>query len=427
MNYDITLGRSAIYDEIRDQLREITANIRNPQQKRCIFIHGDRGIGKTTFVRRLLASESYDVITLGDGVGEASVSKIPSLTSKHVGTSNIFSLLTRKKRQMVVVVDGIGVVTNAMSSDNTKISSLLKMVRPKRTARQLSDDDTVNIPVICISGNRHNKRVTELIKVSYRYQLAPPTPGQYTELFTATTGHAPRTRIPDLHHLHRMVTNISEYTESPNEVAGSDCPDEVVSELIRRPISSAWYSAIAGELDKTVIGMNLHENIIDYIPYSENSVASYKSMLDMIVSADHIDRNIFQSQLWQLSALSSSVKIAGPSAVFHAEIAADRTIKPKKIRFTKILTKYSSEYSNQQFIQKLCNELHLDAENTFQYFHNAFGKYTIPEVVELVSGTAIGRLDVARMARYLNGCLVPDPPITETTPDVVTAMTTNPI
>ena len=39
-----------------------------------------------------------------------------------------------------------------------------------------------------------------------------------------------------------------------------------------------------------------------------------------------------------------------------------------KVRFTKVLTKYSTEYNNMLFTQNLCEELNMDKKDMFSYF-----------------------------------------------------------
>ena len=51
--------------------------------------------------------------------------------------------------------------------------------------------------------------------------------------------------------------------------------------------------------------------------------------------------------------MSSLLKIFYNNKIFHEENINKKEYK-KDIRFTKILTKYSTEYNNQIFIQNLC-------------------------------------------------------------------------
>ena len=71
----------------------------------------------------------------------------------------------------------------------------------------------------------------------------------------------------------------------------------------------------------------------------------------------------------------------------------------KEIRFTKVLTKYSTEYNNSLFIQELCQKLSLDKKDTFSFFLNLRNNYTEHEIFELYD---INKLDVNRIYRYID-------------------------
>ena len=45
-----------------------------------------------------------------------------------------------------------------------------------------------------------------------------------------------------------------------------------------------------------------------------------------------------------------------------------KNYNPQDVRFTKVLTKYSTEYNNSLFIQNLCKQLNMDKKDLFSYF-----------------------------------------------------------
>ena len=83
----------------------------------------------------------------------------------------------------------------------------------------------------------------------------------------------------------------------------------------------------------------------------------------------------------------------------------------RKVRFTKVLTKYSTEYNNMLFIYNLCQELEMDKKDVvafFQelrlYFDSDFSNNQdlILEMESLFENYNIGKLDIKRMYRYLD-------------------------
>ena len=84
----------------------------------------------------------------------------------------------------------------------------------------------------------------------------------------------------------------------------------------------------------------------------------------------------------------------------------DKVIKfnPEKVRFTKVLTKYSTEYNNMLFIQNLCQQLNMDRKDTFSYFIFLRNKLKIEEIHEIFNNENynINKLDINRIYRYLD-------------------------
>ena len=144
--------------------------------------------------------------------------------------------------------------------------------------------------------------------------------------------------------------------------------------------------------------MNIHENIYNSMNFTRQMIDVYEGFLDCFISSDYIDRSIFQKQLWQLTDISVILKITSTNEITNV------TKPVNNVRFTKILTKYSSEYSNQLFIQKMCNEMNLAQYELFEYFNTAFGKYSLLEITGILKDTEITKLDIARMGRFMKTC-----------------------
>ena len=77
---------------------------------------------------------------------------------------------------------------------------------------------------------------------------------------------------------------------------------------------------------------------------------------------------------------------------------------PPNVRFTKILTKYSTEYNNMLFIHNLCLQLSMDQKDLFSYFLNLRKNYKEEEIYSLFTDNNydITKLDVNRLFRYID-------------------------
>ena len=76
---------------------------------------------------------------------------------------------------------------------------------------------------------------------------------------------------------------------------------------------------------------------------------------------------------------------------------------PVEIRFTKVLTKYSTEFNNKVFILNICQNLKMDKKDMFIYFkHLKIIHPTIETIYKLLEEFNISKLDVDRMYRYID-------------------------
>jgi hypothetical protein len=158
------------------------------------------------------------------------------------------------------------------------------------------------------------------------------------------------------------------------------------------------------DTDRTIIGLLWHENVIDILNKTplNKSLILYDKMLNKVCFADYIDRITFQKQIWQFNEMSSLIKTFSTNSILHKNI--DKSIiqeKLSEIRFTKVLTKYSTEYNNSTFIQDLCQKLSLDKKDMFSFFIKLKDLYTEEELCDIIETYDITKLDINRIYRYI--------------------------
>ena len=126
-------------------------------------------------------------------------------------------------------------------------------------------------------------------------------------------------------------------------------------------------------------------------------------MLDNICFSDYIDRITFQKQIWQFNEMSSLTKtFYNNSILYNSFNNSPPKLTTGETRFTKVLTKYSTEYNNCIFIQNLCQNLNMDKKDVFSYFLHLRNKYEDDEVYTMLADYEITKLDVNRIYRYLD-------------------------
>jgi hypothetical protein len=146
-----------------------------------------------------------------------------------------------------------------------------------------------------------------------------------------------------------------------------------------------------------------HENIIDTIEKldKKQSIPFYIKQLDNICYADYIDRITFQKQIWQFNEMSSLIKTFKNNKLYHETFVNKKKHNHSDVRFTKVLTKYSTEYNNSIFIQKLCQKLGMDKKDLFGFFIELSNNYEYQKIITLLEDYEISKLDINRIYRYV--------------------------
>jgi hypothetical protein len=179
------------------------------------------------------------------------------------------------------------------------------------------------------------------------------------------------------------------------------------------------------ETDRTIVALLWHENIVDVISDKPNqqSIPFYLKILNNMCFADYIDRITFQSQIWQFNEMSSLIKTFYNNKMYHDSFPENRNANlSNTIRFTKVLTKYSTEYNNMLFVYNLSQELEMDKKDLFTMFQElrlySGGDFCnsadrLNEVENIFENYNITKLDIKRMYRYLDKNVKKDAVISE--------------
>ena len=171
------LGREHIAQEIKSILEKFSTNIKNLSYKKGIYIYGSPGCGKTQFIQEILKELNYDIIKYDAG-DIRNKSLIDTITSNNIASQNVLSMMQKKPKKIAIIMDEIDGMNNG---DKGGITSLIKLIRQKKTKKQRLESKTLN-PVICIGNYYIDKKIKELIKVCNTFELKTPTDHQMTQL-----------------------------------------------------------------------------------------------------------------------------------------------------------------------------------------------------------------------------------------------------
>ena len=418
INLNKILNRDEIYNEIKEFLNTFKNNKNDVTAKRGIYIYGNPGIGKTKFITSVLKDMNYDIIQYDAGdIRNKTI--LENIAKQNMSDTNVLSLLLKKKKELAIVMDEIDGMNNG---DKGGINSLIKLIRPKKTKKQKMEESTIN-PIICIGNYHIDKKINELMKVCLSIEIKTPTDIQINNILDLVLpdikGDLKKNFVEkyiqgDLRKLNSIIDiNKNHNYLLKNELIQNifqckiynDDSKKITKKLLQTKYNLEDHLLILNETDRTIVGLLFHENIIDILQKKkihlneENNI--YTSILDNICYADYMDRITFQKQIWSFNEMSSLIKIIYSNNILHNKI---KNVKynPSEIRFTKILTKYSTEYNNLLFINNLCFKLSVDKKDLFSLFIDLKNRYSEDEIFDLMDQYSITKLDVNRLYRYLD-------------------------
>jgi hypothetical protein len=418
--------RNGLAQEIKNILANFESEHKNTNYKKGFYIYGSSGVGKTMFVTEILKEMNYDIIKYDAG-DVRNKSLIDAIASNNISSRNVLDMMHKKTRKIVILMDEIDGMN---SGDKGGLNALIKLIRQKKTKNQKKENTTLN-PIICIGNYTIDKKIKELMKVCNVFELKMPTQPQMKTLISRllpslpiekheivknyTMGDLRKLEFiqrlciqkPELidEHVLKKILNAKTFNEDTNKITQT---------ILSKPYRIEEHNVVLNETDRTVVALLLHENIVDVMPAS---LPFYLRFLENTCYADYIDRITFQNQIWQFNEMSSLMKTFNNNRIFHKTLIT----QPKKvkvnhdeIRFTKVLTKYSTEYNNIEFIHDLCMKMDMDRKDLIAFFQEMRIFYleknadfindtaTMNSIEALFESYEINKLDIKRIYRYLD-------------------------
>ena len=410
--------REASFHTLHNYLDSCYENRNDLSHEKGIYVYGKSGVGKTHFVISSLKKLNYDVIYYDAGdIRNKNV--IENLTKRNMSTHNVLSLFKKEKKRIVIVMDEIDGMN---TGDKGGINSLIKLIRPKKTKKQRKED-TTSCPVICIGDYCTEKKIKELMNVCKPLEISVPLNSEISKIVKQVMP-----KLNDIQHeqvitfiqsdlrkLHLLYTlycdnpsiildDTSEFLNIFHTKNYNEDSKKITKEIIYKEKQMGQHNEVMNEADRTIVALLWHENIIDVISKIPNTEAIplYLEILNNTCFADYIDRITFQKQIWQFNEMSSLIKTFKTNHIIHQHTRNKHTLKPiSEIRFTKILTKYSTEYNNSVFIQNLCQLLDMDKKDIYSFFTKILQEHDENIINILHEDYDINQLDINRMEKYL--------------------------
>lgn len=416
------LNRNEIKSQIIDFLEYFQNNKKELITQRGIYLHGSSGIGKTRFVKELLLENNYDIIYY-DASNMRNKNIIENISKHNISDTNILSMFHKQKRKNIIIMDE---VDGMNGGDKGGINNLIKLIRPKKTKKQ-KQENYIMIPIICISNNRVDKKINELKKVCKVIHLKDPTQEQIETIFKEAFPKLDKTFLNralkyvesdfrKIDFLYKLYTKNPSMLEPSlfdiilNSDSFNENTKEITKDMLKNKYTINQHSCIVNETDRTSVSLLFHENIIEILDDKnmKESILFYLDVLENITFSDYIDRITFQKQVWIFNEMTSLIKLFYNNRILHCSFEKFKTKVPNTIRFTKVLTKYSTEYNNNVFIDGLCQKLNIDKKDLYLLFMFLRMNYGENEIQEKLNPNIIGSLDINRMFRFLDNIYCDD-------------------
>ena len=422
LNLNNILERNNAEKLLIESLEYFELHKKNVLTKRGIYVYGAPGSGKTYFVKSILKKLNYDIISFDAGdVRNKNI--IETITKNNMSDTNIISMFKKEKKKIAILMDEIDGMNGG---DKGGINSLIKLIRPKKTKKQKLEDTTM-IPIICIGNYHIDKKITEMMKVCTTIELKTPNESNIEQILKLLMPTLDNNLLNNMTRfingdLRKVKSTYDIYSNQQsllkNKIISTmfqpksynEDTKQITKKLLNNKYSIDEHILIMNETDRTSVGLLFHENLIDVIEKipKDIGIPFYINILKNICFADYIDRITFQKQIWVFNEMSSLIKtFYNNKLLSEFDHSKKKVFNPEKVRFTKVLTKYSTEYNNMLFTQALCEELNMDKKDMFSYFLHLKKKLSLDEIYQMFDNENynINKLDINRIYRYLDSYL----------------------
>ena len=351
-------------------------NLEKNNSHKYLYVYGETGIGKTTIITNILNTLQYNVNYIDSTNNQLSLEELINITAN----KDVYSMFFNNIQKNALIIDNINYY---LHNDKSYFNNLIKLLKKNKLHKF--------IPFIFINTIHEEKKFTELSKLSHCLKINPPSTLQLKNII-----YKLYPKVLDLEHNTTIINNIIKYLDykfykvinidyfynnnlielkfisdsdninnnnnnnnnnsnNNNNNNTNNNNNNTNIKILTKNFLQYKYNLqdldIINYSDRTSLSLLIHENIIKLFNanLTKNEITIYKKILSNFIFCDCIDKNIFLYQIWQLNDISYITKIFYNNFILWQNKLL-QNIGQENIIFTKILTKYSSEYNNFNFI-----------------------------------------------------------------------------
>lgn len=400
IHYEIQFDRNEIHSKINTFLNAFD---KNETDIKVLHLNGKEGCGKTTYIKQFLKTENKDMIYISQ-IDTLTKDLLENIMKNQISNACILSSFQKPKKK-IVVIDNL---YEMYKSDKNFISGILKQLKPRKKR-------ICKIPFICISSFTRDLKFNELKKNSCIVQMPDLTSVQVKHYINTFDVYKNNECIPltllnqtNFHTLNNQIKNAGQRCDTDNQVTHLNTHRDIFLYLMSNCITIKDHDHYINDTDRTSVSLLFHENICDVIDFmykndtdKDNKMKLYSHLLKRITFSDYLDRTTFQKQVWILNDITSIIRNISNSQLLHkiSNNSVKHNIQYNDIRFTKVLTKYSTEYNNKLFLNTVAQKLFIHYNDVIPYFISI---RDIQEDLDNLILSDISKLDITRMYKYID-------------------------
>lgn len=350
--------------------------------KMGLFISGPPGIGKTSLSHLILNTYNYEIIEYNASDVRSQKSVKESL-NKVLNSTNISVMKGNNLKIIAIIMDE---VDGMSSGDRGGVSELVSIINPNKGKRKVNKTDfKYSNPIICISNNNTDKKLSDLRKNCQEIIFSKPTQKDVLD-FSKKIIEKENIQIDDMaltllvNHSQgdfRRITYLLQdiYNTFPGKDVTIDDIEDLFSNFSKKKIDLGLFDAtkklltsykslndtlMLYESDRSLVSMMVHENLLFNINKKElkNNIENIYKVYNYLSLGDIVDRIIYNNQTWYLQDFNGVIKCSYPS--FMCNNVFLKNTKPPKIEFTSILSKSAIQFSNFKCIISIKNKFKIN-------------------------------------------------------------------
>lgn len=338
----------------------------------CLLVTGNSGCGKSTIIKRVLEEKGNYHIHYFNTTNFNKKGIIREHFNKIIQSSNIWVMMNKPKKPIIVIDELEGISIN----DRGSINEIIDLVKTVKTTSN-------PIPIICIGNDQYFKKQKDLAKWCTSIYIKPPTKEELMiylkqlidkENITISKNTVEKLLEESQRDYHRLE-NLFKYLclESKTTFKITDM-NKIISSTDKKHVNINLYEATKKLLyenvslgdtmkwfyeEKTLLPLMIHQNY---------QLTNNKSMLaeisDIISYSNILEGCLYQKNEWDLLNYYGFMSCYLPSQLLKAKYQKD-------IIYTKMLNKISLKYT---YMQKIREKTLKKSE---YYFDQTFQRYNI--------------------------------------------------